>query len=72
MRPSCGHCRTVLEAGNRLGIVFTLKNIDNPEYARELLDRGGKSRVPFLYDEAQGIRSYEAEDIIAYLERHYG
>ena len=71
MRPSCGHCRTVLEAGNRLGVVFNLKNIENPDYARELVERGGKTRVPFLYDEGQGVQTYGSEEIVAYLEKRY-
>ncbi len=69
MRPTCGHCKKVLEEANALGIVFDLRNIENPEHARALVARGGVRQVPYFIDEARGVELYESAEIVAYLKR---
>lgn len=71
MRPGCGHCKKVLEAANALGIVFDLRNIENPEHAHALVARGGVRQVPYFIDEARGVELYESGEIVAYLKAEY-
>ncbi len=39
---------------------------------KKLLELGGKEQVPFLVDSEKGVKMYESDDIIAYLEKEYG
>jgi glutathione S-transferase len=62
----------VIEAGDALGVVFVLKDTNEPDVAEELIARGGKKQMPYLVDEDKSIEMYESEDIITYLHEHYG
>jgi len=58
---------------NEKGIELDLRNISGNEAAQaELVERGGKSQVPYLVDEAAGISMYESADIIEYLKEKHG
>ena len=37
-----------------------------------LVKLGGKAQVPFLVDTDRDVRMYESDDIIQYLNEHYG
>jgi glutathione S-transferase len=57
----------------RLDIEFVNKDIaENPEFADELMARGGKLVTPYLVDEAAGVEMYESDDIVAHLQKRYG
>lgn len=71
MRPTCSYSTDVLHAANALELSLELKNIANPEHAKELIARGGKQQVPYLVDEERGVEMYESRDIIAYLKKEY-
>lgn len=67
VRTGCAYCAKVLQAGEELGLAFTLKNINDPGVADELVARGGKRQMPYLVDEEHGVEMYESDDIVAYL-----
>lgn len=67
----CPYCNLVLDTAKELGLSFTLKNIDEPGVADELVARGGKRQMPYLVDDAHGVEMYESEDIDRYLREHY-
>ncbi len=53
-----------------LGLPFETRNIADPVVERELMDRGGVHRVPFLIDGDTAL--YDSEAILGYLAATYG
>jgi glutathione S-transferase len=37
-----------------------------------MLELGGEDQIPFLVDTARDVTMYESDDIVDYLEEHYG
>ena len=72
IKDGCAHSARVLNAVDTFGVSLEVKNVADSGVAQELLERGGKSQEPFLYDEAKGTGLYESADIIALLTREYG
>lgn len=72
MSPTCGYSKKVMEAGNKLGITFELKNVNDVLVANELEDRGGKTQTPYLVDDEQLVEMYESDRIIDYLHHRFG
>ena len=70
-RPECPFCRKVLDMAEESGIALEKKDISNPTVANELVAKGGKKQVPYLFDSETGVVMYESMDIIAYLRAHY-
>lgn len=66
-KPTCPFCIRVTEFAKEHDISFTLKDTSDPVIAQELVERGGKSMVPYLVDEEVGKEMYESSDIIAYI-----
>jgi glutathione S-transferase len=71
-RPTCAFCRRVMAVIDRLKLEVDMKDISDTAIQDELIARGGKSLVPYLVDEAQGIEMYESDAIVAHLQKHYG
>ncbi|MFI5260489.1 MAG: glutathione S-transferase N-terminal domain-containing protein [Candidatus Paceibacteria bacterium] len=71
VRTGCPFCHRVLAAAEELGISFDERNIADRAVAEELITRGGKQQVPYLFDAERGVEMYESEDIVAYLKEHY-
>lgn len=71
IRPGCPYCGHVLHEAQALGVAFELKNVENPEVAQELKERGGKLQVPYLIDTGNGREMYESDDIISYLHETF-
>lgn len=72
-KATCPFCRRVVAVLERLEVPVEYKDIAaHEEYAEELVARGGKRQVPYLVDEARATEMYESEDIVAYLNAHYG
>lgn len=47
--------------------------VDNVEYPyEELFDVGDQDQTPFLVDTQREVALYESDDIVEYLENHYG
>lgn len=71
-KPMCPFSRQVVAAIQRLELEVDLKDCNDAAAAAELLEKGGKSQVPFLVDADQGVSMYESDDIVAHLQKHYG
>lgn len=72
-KPSCPFCQRVLQAGDDLGLTFTLHDVSaDATLQEELIKKGGKKQVPFLEDINRDEMLYESDDIITYLAKHYG
>lgn len=71
-RPTCQFCRRVLAVVDRLNLEVTKKDISDVALQNELIAKGGKSQVPYLIDEAEGVAMYESDDIVAHLQKNYG
>ena len=73
--PGCPFCVRVLDHLAKERIPYEKKQISlrsDSETRRELVALGGRSQVPFLHDPERGVSMYESEDIVAYVDRHYG
>lgn len=75
----CPYCVKVRSALTELGLSYI---VHNPRTARadnrdeqpyeDLMSIGGKDQIPFLVDKDRGVSLYESDDIVDYLEQHYG
>ncbi|MEJ6475025.1 glutaredoxin family protein [Pseudoalteromonas piscicida] len=69
---ACPFCVKVRRAAKREGLKLETRDAKNDEqYRQELLEQGGKLKVPCLRIEAQNDVTwlYESNDIVAYLEK---
>jgi glutaredoxin len=71
VKTGCPYCALVLKKLHNESIPFTELNIEEGENGTAILERGGKSQVPFLIDEASGFSIYESATIIDYLDSTY-
>lgn len=72
MRSTCPFCQRVMQMAENLNVTLDLKDIDEDETARAVLEgSGGKVQVPFLVDTDKGVNMYESSDIIDHLRTHY-
>ncbi|MFC4357266.1 glutathione S-transferase N-terminal domain-containing protein [Halobium salinum] len=79
---SCPHSADVREALTHLGLSYVVHNprlpgdeggdVLNEQTYEELLELGGEDEIPFLVDHARGESHYGSEEIIDYVENHYG
>jgi glutathione S-transferase len=72
VKTGCPHCAKVLMTGDILGLSFDKRNVADPGVAEELVAKGGKKQEPYLIDTDAGVSLYEADDIVAYLNKRYG
>jgi glutathione S-transferase len=71
-KPSCPYCLRVLTANQTIKAPLILLNVSaDSAHKAALLEKGGKTQVPYLQDVDRGMSLYESEDIIAYLARYY-
>lgn len=75
----CPHCERVRDKLLELGSSYVTHNprtvhgdVKNQQTLEELERIGGKDQIPFLVDHQRGVEQYESDDIIEYLETHYG
>ncbi|PSQ30957.1 hypothetical protein BRD09_05045 [Halobacteriales archaeon SW_10_68_16] len=47
-------------------------DVTNDRTHDEMLELGGEDQIPFLVDTARDVTMYESDDIVDYLEEHYG
>jgi glutathione S-transferase len=72
-KPTCPFCRRVMAVVDRLGVEVEWRDIvAQPDFAEELVARGGKQQVPYLVDESAGVEMYESDAIVAYLQEKHG
>ena len=77
----CPHCKKVRDTLTRLGVSYVIHNprlpakdggdVCNEQVHEELQTVGGTDQIPFLIDQRRGVRLYESDDIVEYLEAHY-
>ena len=72
-KPTCPYCARVLLANEVFKAPFTLLNVLAATGAiAAMVEKGGKTQVPFLEDTDRGVSMYESDDIIEYLRAQYG
>ena len=71
MRPGCQYCAKVLIEAATLGIAFDERNINDPAVEAELIAKGGKRQVPYLFDPATGTGLYESDAIVEHLHASF-
>jgi len=76
---NCPYSETVRERMTDLGLSYVVHNprrhggeVRNEQTHDELLALGGEDQIPFLVDHRRGESLYESEDIVDYLDEHYG
>jgi glutathione S-transferase len=74
----CRYSATVRETLTDLGVSYVVHNprsaageTRNEQTHEQLRTLGGDDQIPFLVDHQRGVRMYESDDIVAYLEEHY-
>ncbi len=73
IKTHCPYSVRVLEANEVIKAPLQILDIyANPDLKPELLNKGGKTQVPYLEDTETGVSLYESIDIIEYLKTHYG
>ncbi len=70
IKSPCQYSARAIAAFDAYNVPIEQKNIADPLVEAELLEIGGKHRVPFMVDGE--VHLYESDDIIAYVEKHYG
>jgi len=72
-KPTCPYCQKVLQANEQIKADLVFHDVFANENERtDLIAKGGKKQVPFLEDTDRRVMMYESDDIIAYLNEHYG
>ena len=77
----CPHCAKVRERLSELGVSYVTHNPRLPggmggdvtnQVTHDELTTGGEDQIPYLVDTGRGVTMYESDDIVEYLEEHYG
>ncbi|QUJ68769.1 glutathione S-transferase N-terminal domain-containing protein [Photobacterium sp. GJ3] len=71
---ACPFCVKVRRSAKRLALPLTTKDAKQPEFEQELIQGGGRRKVPCLRiekDDGQIEWMYESKDIIQYLETRF-
>ena len=73
-KEECPFSHTVRQKLSDLGLDFVAHSIPDTQDLKhkELVNAGGKDQVPFLIDHKSGVKLYESEAIVSYLEKEYG
>jgi glutathione S-transferase len=73
-KESCPFSHAVRNKLTQLGLDFVAHNVpaDQPRKHEQLIQAGGKDQVPFLIDHSSGVKLYESQAILAYLDKAYG
>jgi glutathione S-transferase len=74
----CGYSKNVRETLTDLGVSYVVHNprsatgeTRNDQTLDQLRTLGGDEQIPFLVDHQRGVRMYESDEIVDYLEDHY-
>ncbi|WP_226039186.1 glutathione S-transferase N-terminal domain-containing protein [Natrinema sp. DC36] len=77
----CPHSADVREKLTALGVSYVIHNPRRPgddgevlnEWTQQaMIDLGGEDAIPFLVDTDREESRYESDEIVDYLEKHYG
>ncbi len=69
---TCPYTPIVVEILKKLELQYKEKNLDEFGVVEELTAKGGKSQVPYIFDDATSIGLYDSKLILSYLEETYG
>lgn len=76
----CPHSKKVREKLSEFGISYVTHNPRLPgdvggdvtnDVTHQELTAGGHDQIPYLVDTDRGTTTYDSDDIVDYLERHY-
>ena len=67
----CPYCHKVSDFASEHNIEIEYKDTGDAAIKQELIDRSGKTQVPYLVDTANNIEMPESDDIIEYLKKNY-
>ncbi len=71
-KQTCPFSARVLQVADNLQVTLELKDVaEDSVFEQEMLEKGGKSQVPFLVDSERGVSMYDSNDIIEHLRAHY-
>ncbi len=70
VKSNCRYSAHALAAMDIYNVQFEEKNISDPKNEAELMEIGGKHKVPFLVD--GDVKMYESEAIAEYIAEKYG
>lgn len=70
VKSNCRYSAHALAAMDIYNVPFVEKNIRDPKNETELMEIGGKHKVPFLVD--GDVKLYESEAIADYIAEKYG
>lgn len=65
---NCPYCKKVIKHLEEKNIDYKPMDIVDPVNLDELLHLGGEKQVPFLVDTDRGVKMYQSDDIIKYLD----
>ncbi len=69
----CPYCVSVRTKLAELGIDYIVRTVPSPVYMRDrVMEISGQPLVPVLVDPERDIVMPESEDIVMYLDEHYG
>ncbi|MFB6359987.1 MAG: glutathione S-transferase N-terminal domain-containing protein [Halobacteriales archaeon] len=75
----CPYSQKVRRTLTDLGITYITHNprlhggeVKNEQTQDELVTLGGEDQIPFLVDHQREVTMYESDEIISYLQEHYG
>ena len=73
-KEECPYSKKVREALTKLDLDYICRNVRGKGSKKEalLVKLGGKAQVPFLVDTERDVCMYESDDIVKYLNEHYG
>ena len=64
----CPYCKRVMAFMKKNKFKVELRDVDVSPFKKQLVERGGKSQIPYLVDTNTQIEMYESGDIIDYLQ----
>jgi glutaredoxin len=70
-KPGCSFCAKVKEEGKFLGLTFNERSVLEEGVVDELVAKGGKKQVPFLFDDETDATLYGSDEIIAHLHKRF-
>ncbi len=70
VKSNCRYSAHALAAMDIYNVSFVEKNISDPKNDAELMELGGRHKVPFLVD--GDVKLYESEAIAEYIAEKYG
>ncbi len=65
---TCPYSQKVMNFLQEENITYKKFDITQDQNFEKLLELGGLQQVPFMYDDANDIKMYESDDIIAYIK----